>query len=60
MDKTYYQINRLIILRNMMETIIDNAITDCILVDKDVDVEDVKVSLDYVIEDNLTAFKQGR
>lgn len=44
----------------MMETIIDNAITDCILVDKDVDVEDVKVSLDYVIEDNLTAFKQGR
>jgi len=60
MDSNYRKVARLISLRNMIDTILDNAITDYVMLNKSLDTEQLKESLDYVIEDNIDAYNQGR
>ena len=54
------KISRLLYLRKQLETVIDNCITEQVLRDKDIDVDRLKDSLIYQIDDNIEFLKQDR
>ncbi len=54
------EIARLIYLRKTLDERIDEFITSYLLRDKELDIERIKETLLYHIEDNLEFYKQGR
>lgn len=54
------QIKRLLYLRRELGNVIENAITEYVLREKPLDVNNLKDSLLYRIDDCIEALKQGR
>lgn len=54
------KVKRLLYLRKELDNIIDNAITEYVLREKELDIKSLRDSLSYHIDDNLDAFKQNR
>ncbi len=53
-------INRLLYLRRELDQIIENFITEDVVRGKDVDIDRIRESLIYHIDDNLDALRQRR
>lgn len=54
------EISRLIYLRKTLDERIDEFITSYLLRDRELEVDKIKETLMYHIEDNLEFYKQGR
>lgn len=54
------EIKRLLYLRKELDNIIDNYIEDIVLREKDADIEKLKESIIYHLDDNLDALRQKR
>lgn len=54
------KISRLLYLRKQLETIIDNEITETVLRGKETDVDHLRESLIYHMDDNLDMLRKGQ